>query len=143
MLQQHSLDGTTIFTSPCSSYYTWVHSTSADHTSCPYSFTFFTCLLNSGSVRLIFSGIRQKYLAQDIRRHLASIYRQYDDVKLIVRDRAKCNINSVNFPEFSRTVNAENQAAAGPDSRKQRLKTDLLWVVEYERRWFDLTAKEL
>lgn len=32
------------FESPRSSYYEWVHTTSANHTSCPFAFVFFSCL---------------------------------------------------------------------------------------------------
>ena len=113
ILQQHSVDVTTTFTSPRSSYYTLVHSTSADHTSCPYSFAFFTCLLSSSSARPTFFGIRQEYLAQDV-------CRQHNDIGSIMWDRAERNISSVNFLEFSHTVNAENHAATGPDSSFHR-----------------------
>lgn len=50
--QSLAQDRTMEFATPCSSYYFWVHSTSADLTSFPYSFHFLSCLVvKLGSLR--------------------------------------------------------------------------------------------
>ena len=112
-------DATTPFATPRSSYHAWVRSTSADHTSCPYSFRFLGCLVACPG-RAPFEGARQLYLAEDMCRHLATLCRQYNDYGSIVRDRAERNLNSVNFPEFD-------------GGSEQKRKDDLMWLAEYER----------
>jgi hypothetical protein len=93
--QQHRA----VFASPTRTYFDWVRTTSADHTSCPYSFVFYTCLVGKPGQE-IFATVSTKYLAQDLARHLATMCRQYNDYGSITRDHAERNLNSVNFPEF-------------------------------------------
>ncbi|PLN83655.1 Ent-kaurene synthase, partial [Aspergillus taichungensis] len=132
--QTLAADRTTEFTSPRSSYYSWVRSTSADHTSCPYSFHFLSCLIAKPG-EAAFKGPRQRYLAEDMCRHLATMCRQYNDYGSIARDRAEKNLNSVNFPEFC----AEGVEGTGAGLKKtvvqveQKMKDELMWVAEYER----------
>lgn len=129
--QSLAADRTTEFATPRSSYYSWVRSTSADHTSCPYSFHFLSCLIAKPG-EPAFKGVRQRYLAEDMCRHLATMCRQYNDYGSIVRDRAEKNLNSVNFPEFCE----EKATGAGPKTvaqLEQKLKDGLMWVAEYER----------
>ncbi|ODM14970.1 hypothetical protein SI65_09722 [Aspergillus cristatus] len=130
--QSLAADRTTEFATPRSSYYSWVQSTSADHTSCPYSFNFLSCLIAKPG-EPAFKGARQRYLAEDMCRHLATMCRQYNDYGSIVRDRAEKNLNSVNFPEFCEDA---EKAGAGPKTVaqvEQKLKDNLMWVAEYER----------
>lgn len=75
----------TRFATPTSTYYTWVHSTSADHTSCPYSFLFFSCLIAKPEEEVFKSG-KAKYIAQDVCRHLATMCRMYNDYGSVKRD---------------------------------------------------------
>ena len=125
------------------SYYRWVHTTSADHTSCPYSFAFFVCL-----TRIAFPDLQAKYIAQDLASRLAVMCRQYNDYGSIARDRIEENLNSVNFPEFhaeSRGMRAGNEGegkGAGMDEGKgknggegeeERRKEALFNIAEYER----------
>ncbi|KAM0805418.1 hypothetical protein BDR22DRAFT_969133 [Usnea florida] len=100
-----NLDSTrtpTTFLSPASSYYTWVHTTSADHTSCPFVFTFYTCLIAPTPGIECFTTVEQQYVAQDVARRLSTMCRMYNDYGSVARDRAEGNLNSLNFPEFAR-----------------------------------------
>ncbi|KAF9886600.1 hypothetical protein FE257_011240 [Aspergillus nanangensis] len=124
------------FTTPNSSYYRWVHSTSADHTSCPYSFQFFCCLIAyyrpnqaDDSTITAFRGVRQQYLAEAMCRHLATMCRQYNDYGSVARDLAEENLNSVNFPEFWDPLVGETDA----EGAEGEAKADLMWIAEYER----------
>ncbi len=44
--QPLALHRTTQFSTPNGTYFDWVRTTSANHTSCPYSFAFFSCLIS-------------------------------------------------------------------------------------------------
>ncbi|KAI8959964.1 Ent-kaurene synthase [Daldinia sp. FL1419] len=88
-----------VFTQAQTSYYNWVHTTSADTTSCPYSFEFFRCLIAPLGANP-FPGALAEYLGQDLCRHLAVMCRQYNDYGSVERDLAEHSLNSINFPEF-------------------------------------------
>ena len=92
---------TTTFLSPATSYYTWVHTTSADHTSCPFVFTFYTCLIAPAQGLECFPTTEQQYVAQDVARRLATMCRMYNDYGSVARDRTEGNLNSIDFPEFA------------------------------------------
>jgi hypothetical protein len=106
---------------PPRSFYSWVRSISANHTSCPFSFVFYNCLLHysapspSSSVSSSSSGSLSQfgnkktvfttsalasYLAEDMCRHLASLCRMYNDAASVARDADEQALNSVDFPEF-------------------------------------------
>ena len=89
---------------PSVPYYDWVHTTSAAHTSCHYSFLFFCCLINRPLGQWeedeCFTTVRQKYLAQDVCAHLATMCRMYNDFGSVGRDREENNLNSIDFPDF-------------------------------------------
>ena len=132
------------FLSPNGTYYRWVHTTSADHTSCPYSFAFFVCLIsNVGSD--CFKGAKSKYLAQDLCAHLAVMCRQYNDYGSIARDRVESNLNSVNFPEFHATeAYSDGQLNESQLQRKEdELKSVLFEIAEYERESLDHASRRL
>ena len=133
--EDHSLHVPTCFSSPRGTYFEWVRTTSADHTSCPYSFVFFSCLI-SKSGQEAFTGAKQKYLAQDACRHLATLCRQYNDYGSSSRDSDERNLNSVNFPEFRPS---ELSGGGGED----KIKAELLWLAEYERGCLETTLKRL
>ncbi|PWY88421.1 Ent-kaurene synthase, partial [Aspergillus heteromorphus CBS 117.55] len=113
-------------------YYDWVRTTSADHTSCPYSFEFFRCLVSSSVGKEdCFAGPRAQYLAQDVCRHLATMCRQYNDYGSIARDREEHNLNSVDFLVIN------NDTEEGDE------KTLLLEIAKYERECLELAVKRL
>lgn len=123
-------------------YYKWVHTTSADHTSCPYSFEFFRCLILSsvGDGVDCFSGPRAQYLAQDVCSHLATMCRQYNDYGSIARDLEENNLNSVNFPEFHCDQLEVEHTDGQPEDKARRT---LLEIANYERECLDLAMNRL
>ena len=141
---------TITFTSPQTSYFAWVRNTAADHTSCPYAFAFFACLIAPAPGRACFASVRQRYLAEDASRHLATLCRQYHDYGSVARDRAERNLNSVNFPEFGGAEAAvtdrgddddDDETRAGDPATvddeqvadEQARKGQLMWLAQYER----------
>jgi hypothetical protein len=123
------------------SYYNWVHSTGKDNTSCPFSFTFYCCLISEPG-ETCFKTSRSKYLAQDLCHHLATMCRQYNDYGSIARDREEANLNSVDFDEFNTSI---DQGAVGKDEREAdacKLK-QLFWLAEYERECLNFARREL
>lgn len=125
LASQQNLDSavTVSFETPRCSYFEWARTTSAAHTSCPYSFSFVTCFL-SGMGTGCFETAEEKYLAQDLCRHLSTMCRMYNDFGSLARDRAESNLNSVNFPEFG---------ANGRDTSDQELRDQLWRLAQYER----------
>lgn len=132
--QEFSYTITTPFVAPNGTYHKWVHTTSADDTSCPYSFAFMSCLTaNPGEDR--FPSVQSKYISQDLCRHLATMCRQYNDYGSIARDRAEKNLNSVNFPEFhhNNVVKQEGSVENQNDVREEAFKAALFEIADYER----------
>ncbi|ODM22300.1 hypothetical protein SI65_03146 [Aspergillus cristatus] len=105
--QSLAADRTTEFATPRSSYYTWVWSTSADHTSCPYSFHFLSCLI-AKPCKPAFKGARQRYLAEDMCRHLATMCRH------------------VNFPEFCEDAEKAGTGLKTVAQVEQKLKDNMM-----------------
>lgn len=120
------------YENPGRSFYSWVRSTSADHTSCPFSFIFFNCLIAHTHGDMLGQNAVTAYLIEDVCRHLASLCRMYNDYGSLARDHAEMNLNSVNFPEFATQV--ADEAAA---------KAALMRIAEYERRGLDAALAEL
>lgn len=162
----------TLTTSLCASttppYFDWVRSTSAAHTSCPYSFAFVACLISSGRGaqsddedddgdddggrrrrrRPCFVGAWQKYLAADLVMHLATMCRQYNDYGSIVRDRAERNVNSVNFPEFHEGLglyeaNGGEESERGGEQGEDEIRTTLFEIAQYERECVRIARQRL
>lgn len=121
--QQISTDVITPFTRANQSFYKWVRTTSANHTSCPYSFAFMSCALGQNGLDC-FQTVTEKYLAQDLCLHLATMCRMYNDFGSVARDRQEKNLNSVNFVEFGAN------GTATPDIP---IKDELFRLAEYER----------
>ncbi|RYP17316.1 hypothetical protein DL765_004607 [Monosporascus sp. GIB2] len=117
------------YCSPSDTFFRWVRTTSADHTSCPYSFSFISCLISSSLSpgAACFPTAAQKYLSEAVCRHLASMCRMYNDYGSIMRDQLEGNLNSINFPEFQ-TVKAMPINGA-----MQSRKDTLFKLAEYER----------
>ena len=115
---------------PGISYYRWVRSISGDHTSCPFSFVFFSCLISPPG-KACFKTSKQRYLAQDMCRHLSTMCRQYNDYGSVARDREEKNLNSIDFAEFNDLDPKES-----PDIAREVVdgaKEQLMWLAEYER----------
>ncbi|KAF2792940.1 Ent-kaurene synthase [Melanomma pulvis-pyrius CBS 109.77] len=117
-------------------FHSWVHGTGANHTSCPMSWTFFCCLISKeGS--FCFKNATEEYLANDVRLHLATMCRIYNDLGSIRRDREEGNLNSADFPGFdSPNIGASQSGGdndvAKTDSIRKRTK-ELLVIGEHER----------
>lgn len=140
-------DASQSFDDPESGFYRWVHTTSADHTGCPYAFAFAGCLIsftscispsslsptsatppyNSTKRPAIWQTAEQKYLAADLCRHLSTMCRMYNDYGSIQRDRDEGNLNSVDFSEFGK---ADLNAAC----EESVAKAALFRLAEYERK---------
>ncbi|KAL8787614.1 MAG: hypothetical protein Q9195_007702 [Heterodermia aff. obscurata] len=129
----------TLYSAATDTFFDSVRTTSADHTSCPYSFSFVSCLLsvmNGG--RECFSSVSEKYLASAMCRHLATMCRMYNDYGSVARDRVENNLNSVNFPEF-KNVGSINPSDDPMDAKKKAL----LGLAEYERSCLDEALRRL
>ncbi|KAI1470985.1 terpene synthase family protein [Daldinia caldariorum] len=122
------------------SFFSWVRTTSADHTSCPYSFTFLSCLLSSGvsSGDESFPSTKLKYFAEAACRHLASMCRMHNDYGSISRDITERNLNAINFPEFESLGSEDSLDRIGTSQREAngtlKVKKKVLFeLAEYER----------
>lgn len=153
-----------------SSYYDWVRTTSADHTSCPYSFDLFTCLISqpwdvseNQPVDCFSSTSQARYVASDVRQHLATLCRQYNDYGSVKRDLAEGNLNSIDFPEFHRRQvddqstdqGRDMQVGGSPERQENRQRnpspvdgieqrrSELMEIASYERECLDLSLQRL
>jgi hypothetical protein len=126
-------DKSVAFKSATTSYFSWVQSTSADHTSCPCAFAFVNCLLSKDG-KDCFKTVEEKYVAEDLCRHLAVTCRQYNDYGSVARDRDEKNVNSINFPEFF---------WKGEETTDQSLKDELYAVARYEKQKLEIAVAEL
>ena len=159
-------------------FYSWVRTTSADHTSCPFSFTFYTCLLshNAGNHgngskpwNLFNRDAKTSYVAEAMVKGLASLCRMYNDYGSVARDAGEGNLNSVNFPEFyvsgrggSQGLGGKengggsfgsggsvgggdigNAGNAGEGEEEKKVKEELMWIAEYERRGLERAMGEM
>ncbi|KAJ8120179.1 hypothetical protein ONZ43_g3048 [Nemania bipapillata] len=132
------------YTEARESFFHWVRTTSADHTSCPYSFAFISCLISSSLTpgQDCFPSTTQKYLAEALCWRLATMCRMYNDYGSVGRDKKEGNLNSVNFPEFQAPQNmtqAKPSTNVSGDSRKDTL----LALAEYERKDLDTIVARL
>lgn len=121
-----------IYTDARISFFRWVRTTAADHTSCPYSFSFVSCLLGSkaNSRELgCFGCISEKYYSAAACQHLATMCRMYNDYGSVSRDQAEGNLNSINFPDFGEFESSSISA----DSQEGSKKKELFGLAEYER----------
>jgi hypothetical protein len=134
-----SSTGSFTWDKPRTTFFNWVRTTSADHTSCPYSFVFFLCLISESGKNII-ANLHQRYALEDACHHLATTCRQYNDFGSVVRDQEERNLNSVNFPEF---VTAQSETPVSTKELRDRRKHDLLTVAAYEKRCLDRVVGEL
>lgn len=124
-------------------FYSWVRSTSSEHTSCPCAFVFFNCLVSSTTPQsppfdLYGYSAKTAYVAEDLCRHLASMCRMYNDYASVSRDRTEGNLNSLDFADFHR-----DGEGGGLDADVDASKAQLMWVAEYERRGMEAAMKRL
>ncbi|PSN74107.1 Ent-kaurene synthase [Corynespora cassiicola Philippines] len=132
--------GAVTWARPRTTFFKWVRTTSADHTSAPYSFVFYLCLIGEKGQH-VFSNVRERYALEDASRHLATMCRQYNDFGSVVRDQEEKNLNSVNFPEF--VIGSANTGTEEAREVVEARKKDLLAVAEYERRCLSRVLGEL
>jgi aphidicolan-16beta-ol synthase/syn-copalyl-diphosphate synthase len=123
-----------IFRSARQEYRDWVSTTSAQHTSCPFSFEFVICWLSArqATSAAVMATIEQRYLASEICQHLATMCRMYNDLGSLKRDRREWNVNSLNFPEFH--TDGSMTTVGGEDA----LKKQLFDLAQYERKCLNL-----
>lgn len=128
------------YASATDTFFHWVRTTSADHTSCPYSFSFVSCLLSAFLVdgRECFPSVQEKYLAAATCRHLATMCRMYNDYGSVVRDAAEGNVNSINFPEYHQPVTSDGAGASVDEQRRA-----LFDLAQYERACLDDALRRL
>lgn len=121
-----------VYSSVSRTFHEWVHTTSAYHTSCPYSLAYLSCLISASISHGAdcFLTTRQKYFASDACQHLATMCRMYNDIGSITRDREESNLNSIDFPEFSTT---NITTVWGKRSTIHDRKHTLFELAEYER----------
>lgn len=125
---------------PRSTYYNWVSTTGADHTSCSYSFVFYLCIaVKPGENPTI--NAHQRFLLEDACHSLATICRQYNDFGSVARDRQEENLNSINFPEFDNGTEIINEN--GSEETEEHRKQDLLAIAKYKRRILDSILQDL
>lgn len=156
-LSRQDLDPATqalTFASAQTSYFAWVRSTSVDHTSCPYAFAFFACLIAPEPGKACFASLRHRYLAEDACRHLATLCRQYNDYGSVARDLAEKNLNSVNFPDFDHVIGevmvsgGESDAMDATEDGSRmadgnQRKRELMWLAQYERECLEVALGKL
>jgi hypothetical protein len=131
--QELATDRSVPFETPTSSYYSWVQTTSSDHTSCPFAFAFVSCLLAKDS-KDFFTTAEEKYIGEGLCRQLAVTCRQYNDYGSVARDRDEKNLNSINFPEFF--------PVSGTTSDDE-LKAELYRIAIFEKKKLDISISAL
>lgn len=133
------------FSSPRGTYYSWVRTTSADNTHCPFTFLYFSCLAAPEPGEPFFKGVRHHYLSNALCRHLANLCRQYNDYGSVARDQAESNVNSVNFPEFREPYELKGDDSSGDAKPRDEvaMKKGLFFIAEYERECLNHVIEKL
>ena len=141
------------FLDPGISLHNWVHTTGAKSVSALMSFAYLVCLLGAytgGShATKVFDTAYLQYLTEDLSAHIANMSRLYNDWGSLDRDLRESNVNCVNFPEFGPSARQTHpqagimleQSGASEESRKRKLKDELLELAEYERTQVDVLTK--
>ena len=130
----HFSNSISTFLTPRVSYYKWVHTTAAEHISCPFSFAFYSCLIGASSSATsadCFQSVKQKYLANDLCMHLAVMSRLYNDYASVKRDLEEKNLNSVNFPEFQ--ARDKVMTGGGLIDDKEECREKVRALADYEK----------
>ena len=132
------------------SFRTWLFSTAAVHTSCPYSFVLYLALNSAayGGASLLQSTMQQ-YVAEDLCGHLARMCRLYNDCGSLKRDLAEGNLNCVNFPDFRDGDSDDNNdddaevKAEGGLVEEEKLKERLMALADWERKGLESAMEDL
>lgn len=124
-------------------YFDWVHSTPAEHTTAKFSFVFYLCLVLGESSDKLLGNRKNKvsyfprYVAEDMCVHLAAMCRQQNDYGSLARDRAEANLQSADFSDlYLGGVNTDGHKDA-------HAKKMLLDVAAYERSCVENAMTEL
>ncbi|KAH6843334.1 hypothetical protein B0I37DRAFT_418444 [Chaetomium sp. MPI-CAGE-AT-0009] len=114
------------YNNPGRTFYHWVRSTSADHTS----------TTPSPIPTLSTASTRASYLTEAAARHLAGLCRMYNDAGSSGRDAYERALNSLNFPEFAPNPTARHHHLPGRNHKRgvRYPKEELLWLADFERR---------
>ena len=107
-------------------YFEWVRGTAAVSVGCIQMFALLTCMIGQDGTDC-FPDIEQKFLAQGMCLHLATMSRMYNDYSSLHRDRTEVNLNSLDFPEFGggRTIDIDPKDVP-------RSEAQLLQLAKYE-----------
>lgn len=129
-------------TATTDTFFHWLRTTLANHTTCPYAFAFIGCLLSSslGRGKECFPRVCQKYFANAACRHLSTMCRMYNDDGLVTHDSEERNLNSVDFPEcemakgFSPSSPMSCSDCFSPTRHVTGRKEALFKLAQYERQ---------
>ncbi|KAK3367921.1 hypothetical protein B0H63DRAFT_424064 [Podospora didyma] len=128
-----------ICAAPSQSLFSWVHSTSGDHTAGPFAVAAFICMMghfmlatDAGNPNSCLPSARARYIVKDVSRRLAALCRLHNDVASVDRDRDEDNLNSINFPEFK-----DHDRGYGGQ------KAELRRIADYERKCLEGAMAEL
>jgi hypothetical protein len=119
-----SLENSSEWKVPGGSYYAWAHTTASAHSCSPLSLAFFRCLIPQDIAGRQVSA-EEQYLIQDLWMHLGNKARMENDRASVRRDRNEGNLNSLDFPEFTRWTGKDNIGAA---------VGQLTRIIEYEKK---------
>ncbi|MCJ1351255.1 MAG: hypothetical protein MMC33_001239 [Icmadophila ericetorum] len=117
---------------PRRSFFDWVRSISANHTGGPFAFSYILCLLGNQTDAL--ETAEEKFIGEDISRHISTACRMINDWGSVDRDRLEYNLNSVDFYEFSHE---------GQHGDVMKAKIELFQIAKYEQKCLDLALSEL
>lgn len=118
---------------PCGSYHKWVRTIAAAHSCSPLSLAFFRCLIPKDVAGRTVSA-EEQYLVQDMWVHLGNKARMENDRASVRRDRKERNLNSVDFPEFTRVDSG--------DVSKESM-AQLTRIINYEKKCCKLGFESL
>ena len=129
-------------------FHEWVSEVGARSVSALMSFTFLVCLLGASSAYPYeadcFETAYLKYLAGDLALHVANMSRLHNDWGSLDRDLREANVNSINFPEFSKGICKHGRKAKRATSKgKDGAKAELLLLAEHERTQVDILMTKL
>ena len=133
-------DGVNVPMSESSTFFDWVHDTSANHVGGTLVFPRMICLLSGQrkSTKEIFDSPEAKYLAQDLCKHLAILCRMENDYGSVTRDLHEHNLNSVHFLG----------SAAGNDHPAEKVdileaRKSLRQLAVFEREYYERDMQTL
>ena len=109
-------------------YFEWVRGPAAESVGCMQMLALLTCMISQDG-KDCFHDIEQKFIAQDMCLHLATMTRMYNDYSSLHRDRTEINLNSLDFPEFD----VDKSIDHGPNGF-QKSEAKLLQLARYEQK---------